>query len=304
MIEVVGDVDWALHAAGIKPVPIGRVALRNLGGVDQGVVARWEAESCTLMPHGGRGVVRALHAHLHQRGLTEWLHEQGEPADERAFERALLDAIARAASPAAIDLLLEQPTRRNNRLPANPAMDRFRHRLIEPPTVAAWGGANIGKSTLLNALAGHHVSIVADVPGTTLDHVGALLNLGGPGGGLVVRYVDTPGIRVEAGEDEREARRLAEDVVRRADLVLWMGDAGTLPPALPSGVGMERVLGVALRSDLGKAAFGHDHAVCAHDGQGMEALAHGICERLVPVAAFTDRSVWRFWEACIPALTG
>ncbi len=56
--------------------------------------------------------------------------------------------------------------------PASEARDRVLRRLIDPPLVVAIGPPNIGKSSLLNALAGRSVALVADEAGTTRDHVG------------------------------------------------------------------------------------------------------------------------------------
>src|SRR6185295_9068425 len=110
--------------------------------------------------------------------------------------------------------------------------DRVLRRLIDPPLVVALGPPNVGKSSLVNALAGRSVSIVADEPGTTRDHVGVMLDLGG----LVVRYVDTPGLRQGADELEREAVSGAMEVASRADLLLVCGDPTSLPTELPDGV--------------------------------------------------------------------
>ena len=51
LVAIYGDIDGALAALAIKPVAVGQCRLRDLAGVDHGVVARWSAESATLMPH-------------------------------------------------------------------------------------------------------------------------------------------------------------------------------------------------------------------------------------------------------------
>lgn len=296
VIEITGDVKEALLAAGIRSVGVGEVRLRDLCSIDSGVVACWGDEVCTLMPHGGRGVVRALCDALAARGIREQTRKSAHaPSNADELEAAMLDALAVAVSPAAIDELLDQPRRHAAGEPFDPAIDRALNRLIEPACVVVWGGANIGKSTLINALAGRGVSIVADEPGTTLDHVGVLLNLGGPGGGVVVRYVDTPGVRPHAGCAEQEGIDLATEVVGRADMVLRMGDANVEPPALPAGVNPPDVMTIALRADLGRASFGADLAVSARTGAGLDDLRAGIRERLVPAWAFGSGKAWRFW---------
>src|SRR6185295_9623266 len=116
----------------------------------------------------------------------------------------------------------------------------------DPPTVVAIGPPNIGKSTLLNALAGRSVAIVADEPGTTRDHVGVRLDLAG----LVVNYIDTPGLDPRGAHEaiQREAQDLARDAARAADLVLLCSDPAN---AAPTGVPARDTLRLGLRADLG-----------------------------------------------------
>ncbi|MBI4550261.1 MAG: tRNA uridine-5-carboxymethylaminomethyl(34) synthesis GTPase MnmE [Candidatus Omnitrophica bacterium] len=90
------------------------------------------------------------------------------------------------------------------------------------------GRPNVGKSSLLNALLDRDRAIVTDLPGTTRDALEEQLDIGG----LLVRIVDTAGIRqgteaVEALGVERTRRYLAE-----AQLVLFMLEA-------PAGVTAE-----------------------------------------------------------------
>src|SRR5690606_29621187 len=129
------------------------------------------------------------------------------------------------------------------------ARSRLLNRLVTPPTVVALGPPNIGKSTLLNALAKRGVAIVADQPGTTRDHVGVRLDLGG----LVVTYIDTPGIDAAGAGDaiQREAQELALSAAASADLVLLCADATSGFLAPPTGSG--EALRVGLRADLGTA---------------------------------------------------
>jgi tRNA modification GTPase len=288
------ELESVLSRLGIAPVGVGSLGLRDLFGVDRGVVARWAEESAHLMPHGGPAVVRALALALADAGI-----ERAERPDARVVypearspvEAEMLAALARAASPMAVDLLLDQP-RRWATGERESEWSGVLNRLIDPPLVAAVGPPNVGKSSLANALAGRRVAIVADEPGTTRDHVGVAINMGG----LVVRYVDTPGLRPEGDEIEREAAGLAAEVVRTADLVLACGDAGS-PPARPPGSEREgqSLLTVALRVDLGEPGWRCDAGVSALTGRGLEALVRLIRERLVPEGALADPRPWRFW---------
>jgi tRNA modification GTPase len=112
-------------------------------------------------------------------------------------------------------------------------------------TVVIAGRPNAGKSSLLNALAGHDAAIVTDLPGTTRDVVREHLELDG----LPVTVLDTAGLRI-AGEGpadavEAEGIRRTRAEIARADLVLFVVDAAADPAAealaaeratLPEGV--------------------------------------------------------------------
>ncbi|TVQ63253.1 MAG: GTP-binding protein [Phycisphaerales bacterium] len=294
------DLDALLARLGMTPTDhalgVGEVRLRDLAGVDRGLVARLTPTHAQCMPHGGPGVVRALVAAMESAGAVA-ADEQSDaeyPEASDAIEAHTLAALARASSPLAVDLLLDQPRRwreAGEGAVTDPSRDARLGRLIEAATVAVVGAANIGKSTLLNALAGRAVATVADEPGTTRDHVGATLNLGG----LVVRWLDTPGVREDPAPTERQAWAIAQGFVERADLVLLAGDAGA-PPPRRAGRGGQSVLRVALRADLGAATWAHDVSVaCLEDPVGLEGLVRMIREALVPTADLAHPGPWRFW---------
>ncbi len=211
-------------------------------------------------------------------------------------------ALAESRSPLAIDLLLDQPRRwdlaehdPSRRL--SPEASRVLRRLIDPPIVVAIGPPNIGKSSTLNALCGRAVSIVADEPGTTRDHVGVSLNLAG----LVVRYIDTPGVSAAPRDAlDAQAQRLAIDLARRADLVLLCADpTSELVVLAPPLDGSIPVLRVCLRSDLDPGptrASGNDLRVSAKTGDGLAELAVAVRERLVPGSLLADDRAWAFWD--------
>ena len=311
MVQVLGadgaEVDAAMTRLGIAHVQVGQVALRDLCGVDKGIAARWNERNVHLMPHGGAAVIRGVCAALARAGLEEARHVDARasyPEARSDIEARMLAGLARTASPLAVDLLLDQPRRwvaadgatgdgRTEpsvalRALTEPAAAQLK-RLIDPPLVVAVGPPNVGKSSLVNALAGRRVAIVADEPGTTRDHVGVMIDMGG----LVVRYVDTPGVRETRDPIEAEAARLAREVAERADLVLLCGDVTSGPVAGPPGVDS---LLVATRADLGTPGFRHDAAVSALNGRGIPGLAGLIRERLVPAAALEDPRPWKFWE--------
>lgn len=273
VIEVAGDVDAALTACGIKPVAVGEVGLRDLFGLDSGIIARYSVGHAHLMPHGGPAVVRGVIEALSRAGIVQSC-DLGYPEANSANVARALSVLARASSPVAVDAVMERMRTWDH---ADEGDLRF---LLQPALVVAIGRPNIGKSSLVNALAKRSVSIVADEPGTTRDHVGVRLELAG----LVVHYVDTPGLRdVELGEaqDPIEARAaaVALDLAARADLLLVCSDAAHPPPRLPPSP--SRTLHVGLRADLGASPHA-PHSVCAITGVGMEQLVRDIRNCLIP----------------------
>lgn len=88
--------------------------------------------------------------------------------------------------------------------------------------VAIVGPPNVGKSTLLNALAQRDVAIVSETAGTTRDIIEVRLDLGG----YPVVFADTAGLRDSAAADpiEQEGIRRALERSSTADLVLFVSE--------------------------------------------------------------------------------
>lgn len=304
VIALDGDIDQAIFRMSVPPVRVGEAALRRWQSVDELIIARFAPQHALLFPHAGPAIVRHVLASLAQLGCRV-----SEAADPRSrypeaaslLEARLLAALAVAQSPLAFDLLLDQPGRWERAgldamLVLSPQESRTLRRLIDPPLVVALGPPNIGKSSLLNALAGRQVSIVADEPGTTRDHVGVHLNLGG----LVVRYLDAPGLDADpagAGPILAEAQALARRVAARADLLLLCADGTSEFPEAPSNA--IPVIRVGLRDDLagsGGKARDVDVSTSVRELRGLAELAGAIRDHLVPPALLADHRAWEFWE--------
>jgi tRNA modification GTPase len=93
-------------------------------------------------------------------------------------------------------------------------------RLREGFTIVIAGPPNVGKSTLMNALAGRDVAITSPIPGTTRDLIEVFLDLNG----YPVTLVDTAGIRDSADPIEQEGVARASRRAENADLTLWLDD--------------------------------------------------------------------------------
>ena len=145
--------------------------------------------------------------------------------------------------------------------------DGFRVVLAGPP--------NVGKSSLLNALARRDVAIVSEEAGTTRDVIEVRLDLEG----LPIVVSDTAGIREAAGTIEQEGIRRTLGRAKDADLVLWMVDATNLDAPAPAQleVRAERMLVVVNKFDLLDSKIMQPLpegaiAVSALTGFGMERL--------------------------------
>ena len=90
------------------------------------------------------------------------------------------------------------------------------------------GAPNAGKSSLLNALVGYDRAIVTDIAGTTRDTVEEKAVVGG----VLLRLIDTAGIRETGDTVEKLGVERAKKAVEQADLILALLDGSTgLPPA-------------------------------------------------------------------------
>jgi len=93
-----------------------------------------------------------------------------------------------------------------------------------PRRVAIVGKPNVGKSSLLNQLAGEDRVVVDDVSGTTVDPVDELVELGG----RLWRFIDTAGIRRrvrEASGHEYYASLRTNTAIERAEVAVMIVDA-------------------------------------------------------------------------------
>lgn len=295
------ELDASLDGAGCGGVCVGESRLRRIGGRHEALVARVSGCVAVLTAHDGEASVRGVLSGLRASGVdVDGEMSVGEMYPEAAdeVEARALAALARASSPRAVALLLAQSARWRAWDGLAPSVAEIRARsrvlgrLLEAPLVAAVGWTNVGKSTLLNALAGRSVSIVADEPGVTRDHVGATLLLDG----VAVRWVDTPGVMDGRGALDAAAWSRACEVISTADVVVICGDtrAGFVGlDALPALRG--DVVRVATRADLGEAD-GAEVRTSAARGEGLEALAREIRTRLVGDADLLWAGPWAFDE--------
>jgi tRNA modification GTPase len=174
------------------------------------------------------------------------------------------------------------------------ALDRLRDEarqgavLRDGLVVVLIGRPNVGKSSLLNRLAGEEVAIVTPVPGTTRDYVRATLSIEG----VPIHLVDTAGLRDATDEVERIGVERAWRAVSEAGAAVFVTEAQSegeatgkegahlerLPPGLP-------VLHVINKIDLAGLPPGFEREtptpsarISAKTGAGVEAVRQWLLE--------------------------
>ena len=144
-------------------------------------------------------------------------------------------------------------------------------RLRDGLVVAIAGAPNVGKSTLLNALARREAAIVSPIAGTTRDVIEVHLDLEG----YPVTLLDTAGIRETDDAIEQEGVRRARDRAAAADLVLWLTDGSDgESPASPLSKQSE-VWIIRNKTDLGT-----DELARASDGHPRYEISAALGHRL------------------------
>jgi tRNA modification GTPase len=164
-------------------------------------------------------------------------------------------------------------------------LDRARQGALlrEGITVVLAGQPNVGKSSLLNALAGAELAIVTSIAGTTRDKVSGTIQIEG----VPVHVIDTAGLRDSTDEVERIGVARSWDEIERADAIVFLHDltrvgepaydAGEaqierrLPPALRDA---DRLLHVFNKADAAPLAA-PEHpglAISARTGEGIAML--------------------------------
>ncbi len=180
--------------------------------------------------HGGRRVVRWVIEQFLANGCLERAtspqnegHDLLQRAPTLRTASIILDqlngAFAREVQ-RLLDLLTTDPTSAAEpiRRLAQLGSTVGRH-LVEPWKVVIAGAPNVGKSSLINALAGYQRSVVSEVAGTTRDVVSVRAAFDG----WPVELIDTAGLRDAEGL-EAEGIARAHEALRTANRLVWVTD--------------------------------------------------------------------------------
>ncbi|MDR1424608.1 MAG: tRNA uridine-5-carboxymethylaminomethyl(34) synthesis GTPase MnmE [Azoarcus sp.] len=148
------------------------------------------------------------------------------------------------------------------------------------------GQPNVGKSSLLNRLAGDDLAIVTPVPGTTRDALKSSIQIRG----IPLHIVDTAGLRATEDEVEKIGIERAWKAVREADLALLLLDARTgltaadrailerLPTNLPRLIVRNKIDLAAEPPSRQREGETVTLALSAKTGQGMDLLEAALLE--------------------------
>lgn len=139
--------------------------------------------------------------------------------------------------------------------------------------VAIVGAPNVGKSTLLNRLAGRDAAITSEHAGTTRDVIEVRMDLRG----LPVVFLDTAGIRETVDPVEEIGIARALDRAARADLRVFLVEGSIIGLAPQAG-------DIVVRAKCDDPA-GDIYGVSGKTGQGVEQLLADIADRLGQRAA-------------------
>ena len=163
------------------------------------------------------------------------------------------------------------------------------------PIVAIVGRTNVGKSTLLNRLAGRRVAVVADLPGTTRDRVFAFVSWQG----WELTVVDTGGWQTKPSTSlEQKVKQQVEAAIAQADAIIFLVDAKDGPIAADEEI--VDILRAASRpviltvnkvdsakqsnqvADFYQLGMGEPIPISAHHNRGVDELMDTVLASLSP----------------------
>lgn len=168
----------------------------------------------------------------------------------------------------------------------------------ERPRIAIVGKPNVGKSSILNKLAGENRAIVSDIAGTTRDAIDSVVKYDG----REYVLIDTAGLRRKSKikeELERYSIIRAVTAVERADVVLMVIDAvegATEQDAKIAGIAHERGKGVIIVVNKWDAIEKTDKTMREYENQIRQILSFMPYAEIMYVSAMTGQRLTKLYD--------
>jgi tRNA modification GTPase len=171
-------------------------------------------------------------------------------------------------TPEVLDLINKTQTDIKSEIKGSFAAERIR----EGFEIAIVGPPNIGKSTLLNALAGRDAAITSDMAGTTRDVIEVKMDISG----FAVTLLDTAGIRETTDKIEKIGVDRAKLRAKNADLRLFITQSG-VPDNLKLNPEENDIVVIGKSDLLNKTDI---LAISGKSGEGLDSLLKEISDKL------------------------
>ena len=264
---VLHAVTEALLELGARPAQPGEFSRRAFVN---GKIDLLEAEAIADLVAAETEAQRRQAMRQMEGSLSELLHGwAGRLREVLAFQEALIDFPDEDLPAEVEQRVVAEVGALAAAMRAHVADFRRGERLREGLMIAVVGPPNVGKSSLVNALAGQDVAIVSPFAGTTRDTLEVRLDLGG----VLATLVDTAGLRESSDMIEAEGVRRARRRLADADLVISVFDI--VEPLIETLKVAAPVLAVANKCDLATAPAGAV-AVSALTGEGLSDLREAL----------------------------
>ena len=289
-----------LQSCGADQLVVGRF---GRGPGEEVVVRRRSAESVELHCHGGRAAVAAIQESLAEQGgrpvaWQDWVADHHQDPITAAAHVALAEARTERTAAVLLDQYhgalrraledIEQALCNHDTSSAGGQIETLLARaelglhLTRPWRVVLSGRANVGKSSLINALLGYPRAIVHHTPDTTRDVVSTTTAVDG----WPIELSDTAGLHDSDHPLQRAAVEQARNMLSDAELVVLVFDAAVPWSAADRALirAWPDALVVHNKHDLPPTTGKRPPGLCtsAQTGEGIGTLGQAIADRLVP----------------------